>query len=128
MTISSAEIKRQILMSAGQSDIRRKIDLNPPGISDGETIEIGNALELLTQSKGWNIIETYMIRRMNIVGLVMGDAEKVDPAQKGIAKGFMELMQWIQIMIQKRNEILEKERIKHGKAESLPQDEGKQGM
>ena len=112
MTLSGAEIKRQILMSAGSSEIKRKLDANPPGISDGEYIEIGNELERVTKMPGWALIENFMIRRMNIVGLVFEDTEK-NKDLKGIAKGYMELMQYIQLMIEKRDSILEKEKIKY---------------
>jgi hypothetical protein len=111
MTLSGAEIKRQILMAANSSEIKKKVHENPPGISDGEYIEMGNDLEAITKMKGWILIESYMIRRMNLVGLALADKEQ--PDAKGIAKGYIELMQWIQIVIQKRDEILEQEKTRH---------------
>ena len=121
MTLSSAEIKRQILMSAGSSEIKRRMDKNPPGISEGEQIEMGNDLEAITKMRGWTLIESYMLRQMNLVGLVLSDKEQ--PDQKGIAKAFIELMQWISLVIRRRDEILEKERLKY-EAKNVPQDEG----
>lgn len=111
MTLSSAEIKRQILMSAGTSDIKKRMDRNPPGISEGEQIEMGNDLEAVTKTRGWILIESYMLRRMNLVGLVLSDKDNLD--QKGIARGYIELMQWIQLIIQKRDVILEKEKLEY---------------
>lgn len=111
MTLSSAEIKRQILQSAASSEIRRKMEKNPPGISEGEQIEMGNDLEAVTKMRGWTLIESYMLRQMNLVGLVL--SEKEIPDQKGIAKAFIELMQWISLVIRRRDEILEKERLKY---------------
>jgi imidazolonepropionase-like amidohydrolase len=61
---------------------------------------------------------------MNLVGYVMADSP--DPDQKGIAKGFIELMQWIQISIQKRDELLDKERIKH-EAKNVSEGQEEQG-
>ena len=122
MTLSSAEIKRQILISAGSSEIRRKMDKNPPGISEGEQIEMGNDLDAITKMSGWTLIETYMIRQMNLVGAILDDKE--DPKQKGIAKAFIELMQWITLMIKRRDEILEKERLAY-ETKNIPKDEGK---
>ncbi len=119
MTLSSAEIKRQILMSASSSDIKRKMDKNPPGISEGEQIEMGNDLDAITKMRGWTLIESYMLRQMNLVGLVLSDKEL--PDQKGIAKAFIELMQWISLVIRRRDEILEKERLKYD-TKSVPQD------
>jgi hypothetical protein len=122
MSISSSEIKRQILMSAGQSDIKKRME-NPPGISDGELLEIGNDLKSVTKMRGWIWIESYMFRRMNLVGLVLSDKDQ--PDQKGIARGYIELMQVIQLHIQKAEEIEEKERLKYAKTETVPEDEGK---
>ena len=123
MPLSSADIKRQILVNAINSPIRKKME-SPPGISEGELIEIGNDLEGVTKQRGWTLIESYMLRRMNLVGLAMAD--KPDPDQKGIAKGFIELMQWIQLSIQKRDELLEKERLKHGK--TVQEEQKEQGV
>ncbi len=122
MGLSSSEIKRQILLSAGTSDIKKKFQHNLPGISEGEQIEMGNDLESLTKTKGWTWVEAFMLRRMDIVGLVFSDKE--NPDQKGVAKGYMELMQYIQIAIQNKDAILEKEKIKH-EAKNVSEDEGK---
>ena len=122
MPLSSTEIKRQILMGATNSPMRKKME-QPPGISEGEMIEIGNDLEAVTRQRGWTLIESYMLRRMNLVGLAMSDQPNAD--QKGIAKGFIELMQWIHLSIQKRDELLEGERIKH-ETKNVPKKESKQ--
>lgn len=119
MALSSAEIKRQILMGASNSPIKKKME-QPPGISEGEMIEIGNDLEAVTKHRGWTLVESYMLRRMNLVGLAMSD--KPDADQKGIAKGFIELMQWIQLSIMKRDELLNQEMIKHEKAEDVSEN------
>lgn len=123
--LSSAEIKRQILMGASNSPMRKKME-QPHGISEGEMIEIGNDLDAVTKHRGWAFIESYMLRRMDLVGLAMSD--KPDTDRKGIAKGFIELMQWIQVSIMKRDELLSKERSKHEKAKDVPQREAEQGV
>ena len=120
MSLSSAEIKRQILMSAKDSIQKKRME-NPPGISEGELIEIGNDLEAVSRMRGWILIESYMLRRMNLVGLAL--SEKEQPDQKGIAKGFIELMQWIQLHIEKRDEILQKEKVKY-ETKTVPKNEG----
>ena len=122
-TIPSAEIKRQILMAADSSPVKKKMDQSPPGISEGEQIEWGNDLEAVTKMRGWVFIESYMMRRMNLIGLVMSD-EKDSSTQKGVAKAFIELMQWIHLTIKRRDEILEKEKLKY-EAKDVSQDEGK---
>ena len=119
--IPSAEIKRQILMAADTSIVKKKMDQAPPGISEGEQIEWGNDLEAVTRMRGWILIESYMMRRMNLVGLVMSD-EKDSSAQKGVAKGFIELMQWIHLAVKRKDEILEKERIQH-EAKTVQKDQ-----
>ena len=124
MTLSSADIKREILMSAKESIVKKKME-NPPGISEGELIDIGQKLEAVTKMQGWTYIESYMLRRMNLVGLALSDKEQ--PDQKGIAKGFIELMQWIQLAIEKKDEILAKERLKY-EAKSVPKDESSSGQ
>ena len=121
MSLSSAEIKRQILMSAGQSDIKKRFE-NPPGISEGELLEIGNNLKAVTKMNGWIWIESYMLKHMNLVGLALSDKEM--PDQKGIAKGYINLMQVIQLHIQKAEEIEEKERLKYAKTETIQKNEG----
>jgi hypothetical protein len=124
MALSSADIKRQILVNAINSPIRKKME-SPPGISESELIGIGNDLEGVTKQRGWTLIESYMLRRMNLVGLAMAD--NPDPDQKGIAKGFIELMQWIQLSIQKRDEILEKERHKN-EAKTVQKEQEGEGV
>ena len=117
MSLSSSEIKRQILMAASASDIKKRVHSNLPGISDGEYIEMGNDLEAITRMKGWALIEAYMLRRMNLIGLVL--SEKDQPDQKGIARGYIELMQYIQVVIQKRDEILQEEKVRHEKKKEV---------
>lgn len=117
--ISSSDIKRQILMSAGNSTIKKKMDQNPPGITEGEQIGLGNELEAVTRMKGWTVIESYMLRRMNLIGIVLADETK--PDDKGVAKAFIELMQWISLCIKKRDELLEKEKMQH-EAKNVPQN------
>jgi len=112
MALSSAEIKRQILISAGSSEIKKKMDENPPGVSDGEMIEIGQDLENMTKTKGWIVVESYMLRRMNLIGLAL--SEKENPDHKGMARGFIELMQWIDLAIRKKDDLLQKEKTLHG--------------
>ena len=97
---SGADIKRQILIESDRSGVKKRLDrqLDKGGITEGEIIEIGQELERLTQTKGWTFIESYMLRQMNITGMLFGD-EKSNPDGKGIAKGYVMLMQYIQTMI-----------------------------
>lgn len=123
MTLSSADIKREILMSAKESIVKKKME-NPPGVSEGELIEMGQKLEAVTRMPGWTYVESYMLRRMNLVGLALSDKEQ--PDQKGIAKGFIELMQWIQLSIERKDEILNKEKLKY-EAKNVPKEQTDRG-
>jgi len=113
-------------MSVQDSPFKKKFE-NPPGITDGEMIEWGNDLEAMTRTKGWIWVESFMFRNMNVVGLILADKDKQDPDQKGIAKGYINLMQAIELTIQKKNELITKEKEKY-ETENVSKDEGKQGV
>ena len=107
--LSSAEIKRQILMSSDKGEIRKQIknSLANGGLSDGEVIERGQEFDRMVKSKGWVHVEEYMMNRMNVTGLIFGDAP-VD--QKGVAKGYVLLMQYIHQIIKESKELTGKEK------------------
>ena len=107
--ISSAEIKRQILVSSDKGEIRKQIgnSIANGGLTEGEVIEMGQEFEVLVKSRGWIFVEAYMMKRMNITGLVFGDAGE---DQKGIAKGYMLLMQYIDQIIKTSKQLLDKEK------------------
>jgi hypothetical protein len=107
--LSSADIKREIIASAATSPVRKRISEVPEGMTEGDQIEIGKALEAVTKLAGWSIIEKYMITRANVVGMAMSD--NVSDTIRGIAKGYIELMQWVTLAINRKDEILEKERL-----------------
>jgi hypothetical protein len=104
MAISAADIKRQILQESSEVEMRKKIMKPPEGITEEEFIEIGKQFENLVKTKGWTHLEAFMIRRMNLVGLAFSNK---DPDQKGIARGYIELMQYVDLMIKRKNEYME---------------------
>ena len=109
MIIPAHEMKRQILADADMQQFRKKIYDKPNGMDEEQIVEIGNALGDMTKTKGWITVEAYLIRRMNLVGLAF--SEKDNGAEKGIARGYIELMQWVHQMILLKNEIIaERER------------------
>ena len=122
MNLSSDEIKRQIIQSTSTSPLKRRMEERPPGISEGEQVEIGNELERMTKTSGWAIAEQYMLEKMNLVGLATQDGSDIN---RGIAKAFIEFMQWINLCIQRKNKILEKERLKY-ETKSVSENEGEQ--
>jgi len=115
--LSGAEIKREIIANAKNSPFRSQIEKVPDGMTEDDQIEIGNALEAMTKTSGWTIVERYMITRANVVGMAMND--NVSDSVRGVAKGFIELMQWVEISVNRKNEIEEK----NEKAKSVSKDE-----
>jgi len=107
--LSSAEIKRQILVSSDKGEIRKQIgnSLANGVLTEGEVLEMAQEFEILAKSRGWIFVEAYMMKRMNITGLVFGD---VDVDQRGIAKGYMLLMQYIDQIIKTAKHLLDKEK------------------
>ena len=63
-------------------------------------------LEAMTKTKGWVVVEEFMLRKMNIVGLIYN---KDNEESKGIAKGYVELMQYIDQVIKAKEELISKE-------------------
>lgn len=111
MTFSSADIKRQILADSekDRAKIRKRMEAQLPNKDvEGEILEIGAAFEPMVESKGWLHVETYMLRRMNLVGLAFNDTQE-DGIQKGIARGYIELMQYVDQMMKARNELIAKQ-------------------
>ena len=109
--LSSADIKRQIIDEAKNSSIRKKVESLPEGMTEGDQIEIGSALDNTTKTVGWSMIESYMLTRMNLVNMVVTDNSS--EIARGTAKGFIEMMQWIHLSIKRKNELVERERLKH---------------
>ena len=123
MIPSSADIKHEIIASAAKTEaVRKRIgSLVEAGVSEGDQIEMGNNLESMTKTPGWAIVENFMLTRMNLVGMAVSDG--VSEVQRGVSKGYIELMQYIQLLIRQKNVLMEKERAKHEKAENVPEDE-----
>lgn len=105
--IPSAEIKRQILSE--NTVFRKNLQTRLQGIDEGEIIEMGNAFELMVKTKAWTFVEAYLIRRMNITGLLFDEGE--NPINKGIARGYAELLQYVDQIIRARDAILSRENV-----------------
>jgi len=121
--LSSADIKRQIIQNA-RSNIRKQPKELPEGITEGDILEIGKALETMTKMSGWAAVEEYMLKRSNLIDLAT--QENPSPLVRGTAKGYIELMQWIENTISHKNKILERERLQH-EAKNVPQDQTVEG-
>jgi hypothetical protein len=121
--LSGADIKRQIIENANENIRKRKIE-SDPGLNEGEELELGNSLETMTKTSGWSVVEDFMLARMNLVGMAV--SESVSEVTRGVAKGYVELMQMVQWRIKRKNEIEEKERLKH-ETKTIPEDQEIEG-
>jgi hypothetical protein len=121
--LSGADIKRQIIENANENIRKRKIE-SDPGLNEGEELELGNSLETMTKTSGWSVVEDFMLARMNLVGMAV--SESVSEVTRGVAKGYVELMQMVQWRIKRKNEIEEKERLKH-ETKTIPEDQKVEG-
>lgn len=105
--MDSAEIKRMILAESESTGIRKKIlDNREGGLNNDDVLDMGNAFEMMVKSKGWAFIESYITHRANPVSLLLRD--NVTPEEKGMARGLMSLMQYVNQVISAKNAILEK--------------------
>lgn len=103
--MNSADIKRTILESSDSTGIRKKLVSGETGLNSDDIIEMGTALENMTQQKGWAYISAYILKNSNLLGLLFGPD---DPIAKGKAQALVQLDQWIQQTILAKNEILKK--------------------
>jgi hypothetical protein len=101
-SFSSASVKRQLLDNSDITGIRKKLSDTIKQDQYDKYVEIGNALELLTETPGWAILETYMM------GFVMKSLD--DDSYKDLTKGFINLMRYADQMIRFKNDIIAKEK------------------
>ena len=119
---SSADIKRQILDST-KLDIRKKPSALPEGMTEGDILELGKSLEAMTKVSGWAVVEEFMLKRMNLVGMAMQDNSS--ELVRGIARGYIELITYVQRTIQHKNAI--QERL-NNEAEAVSKKKKEQGI
>jgi len=122
--LSSADLKRQILDSAA-TGVRKKPKELPEGITEGDILELGKSLEGMTKMPGWAVVEDFMLRRMNLVGMAMQDT--ASELTRGIARGYIELMTYVERTIAHKNIIEERERLKH-ETKDVSKDKDDQGV
>jgi hypothetical protein len=102
--LSSADIKRKILMDSGNSEIRKRIDtaVEEGALTSDDVLEFGEAFEAMVKTKGWLFFERRMLQDLDPIILVNGNEET-----KIRAKARIQDMQWIDLMIKERDRILE---------------------
>lgn len=104
--LSSTEIKKQIIAASDISGIRKRVENTLDEGKEHDLIEQADALERLTGEKGWVYLEAYMMR------IIMDCLLKDE--QKDLAKGMINVMQYVSQIIKIRDNIFER-REKEGK-------------
>ena len=101
--MKSADTKRMVLMDGDRTDIRKKsVQLIQEGkITKDEQVQIGNALESLTNHAGWSIVESYIFRHANKILVEESDANSIAET-----RGLIKLVHYINNMIGLKNELV----------------------
>lgn len=102
--MNPADLKRMVLIDGDRSGIRKKAEesIRENRITRDEQIEIGRALEGLTQSRGWAYIEAYIFRNANLSEILLDD----NPVRRHEAAGLIKLIHYVNAMITLKNELL----------------------
>jgi hypothetical protein len=103
--LSSAGIKREILANSEITGIRKKINNELQETQYDQYLDIGEAFEQLVQMKGWVFIEAYMMK------FVMSQILSQDTSP--LTPGFINLMHYIDQMIQVKNDVKAKKEAKN---------------
>jgi hypothetical protein len=108
--MDSAEIKRMILKESESHPYVKSLlgDKARQQLNNSDDVfEMGTAFEKMVETKGWNYVEEYIIRNANPIGMLINDNK--DENQRGVAKGLVQLMQFVDLAI-KAKERIEAER------------------
>jgi hypothetical protein len=106
MPLSTAEIKRQILLQSDDSGIRKEMVKRHVGRDEDMIIEWADALEQMVKLKGWSILEGFLIREMDIPGMY---ADNANERKIGYGKAMMTVMQFVDQTIKAKAEILKRQ-------------------
>lgn len=105
--------KQEIIREQGKPNIRKKTIPGLAGLNNDDVLEMGNALEQMTQTKGWLIVESWIYQDSSAKRIL---SLKTD-FERGFAAGKMNVMDQVAGMIQARNEIVAKEKEKEMRKE-----------
>jgi len=109
--LPSAEIKRQIIENARDSVRKRESHEMPEGLTEDKVVEIGKALEIMTKTGGWIHLEAVMFKKADLVNMtIQGNTSEL---QRGVAKGYLEIIDYVARMIAEKDKILERERLQY---------------
>lgn len=111
--MDSAEIKRMILKESESHPYVKSLlgDKARQQLNNNDDVyEMGEAFEKMVGTKGWNYVEEYIIRNANPVGMLLTDNK--DEGQRGMARGLIQLMQFVDLAIKAKERIEEERRVK----------------
>jgi len=103
--------KRNVMKDAGKLRTKKNAIPNIGGVTNNEILEMGNALEEMSKTKGWLIMESWIYNETNSIKIL---GLKTD-FERGRAAGQLLMMQRMEYMISKKNELVEEERVKKEK-------------
>jgi len=122
--LPSAEIKRQIIENARDSVRKRESHQMPEGLTEDKVVEIGKALETMSKMGGWIHLEAVMFKKADLVNMtIQGNTSEL---QRGVAKGYLEIIDYVARMIAEKDKILDRERLKY-EAKNVQKNQEKQG-
>jgi hypothetical protein len=104
--MNPADMKRMVLMDGDRTGIRKKTMqlIQENKITKDEQVQMGNALESMTQNSGWAYIEAYIFRNANLSEILLTDDQSV----RLEARGLIKLLHYVNNMITVKNELLRK--------------------
>lgn len=103
--------KREIIREQEKPNIREKTIPGIVGLNDGDILDMGNALEIMTQTQGWLVVESWIYQATNPKRIL---SLKTD-FERGSAAGKMSIMDQVAAMIKARDEIIKREEEKEAK-------------
>lgn len=96
MILSSGEIKAQLMEDAVREvDVSNIVDFES---KKKEYAEVGNAVKRMTTTKGWKILEAWMMRHIDVNALLSPD-EEVSKKAKEIGRSFAMILGQIQYWV-----------------------------
>lgn len=104
--MNAADIKRQILESSEHTGIRKQLVSGDAGLNSNDIIEMGNALESMTKTKGWYYVEAYVLKHANLITQLF---EPEDPIRKGGSQALVLLIQYVEQTIRAKNDLLKEQ-------------------
>lgn len=95
MILSSSELKQQLVQEYEDFDIAQVPEFND---KKAEFAKIGNEIKRMVQTNGWKILEAWLLRQIDIMGMLIDDDEKASKKRResrAYAKVIQQIHWWI---------------------------------